>query len=132
MRPSQFLGAVLLFACFSPSALAQGEITIPGEYSKHIQSRGAIEPLEKDIFGEQVSLYTGAVEFVQTDVELPGNNALRVMVGRRFTPLQSLRVFSGIPTSVGLFADWDLEVPRLHGVVSSYGWIVPEYQGQRC
>ena len=36
-----------------------------------------------DLFGDKVNLYTGRLEFVQTDVTLPGNSSLPVSVGRR-------------------------------------------------
>jgi len=64
--------------------------------------------------GDKVNLYTGGLEFSQTDVSLPGNNSLAVSVGRRYT--------MGVQTSAygeGLFADWDLEIPHLHGIFSA-------------
>ena len=123
-------GAVLFVCLFSTTAWAVDDITVPAEYSKTIQSKGAIEPLAKDIFGEQVGLYSGSLEFVQTDVSLPGNNALEVMVGRRFVPNQP--TLPTVGASRGQFADWDLEIPHLEGVFAGIGWVVPTYGGQRC
>lgn len=106
----------LAVVCSSPSFAQDGEITIPGEYAKRIQGQGEIAPLEKDIFGEQMSLYTGAVEFVQNDIDIPGNNSLSVAVSRRFTVNQ---VFA---TPKGHFGDWELDIPYLYGVFGTQGW----------
>ncbi|MEN9115098.1 type IV secretion protein Rhs, partial [Xanthomonas perforans] len=52
---------------------------------------------------------------VQTDVDLKGNNALQVRIGRRFSV--------GSPTK-GHFKLWDLDIPYMHGVFSGSGWTV--------
>lgn len=79
--------------------------TIFEEYGKLIQRRGTVAAFGDDLFGERVGLYTGSLEFVQTDVSLPGNNSLPVSLGRRFVPNQGLYDLDGH------FADWDLEIP---------------------
>lgn len=87
--------------------------TIFEEYGKLIQRRGTVATFGNDLFGERVGLYTGSLEFVQTDVSLPGSNSLPVSLGRRFVPNQGLYDLDGH------FADWDLEIPHLHGVFSN-------------
>ncbi len=74
------------------------------------------------LFGDNINLYTGSMEIVQTDVDLKGNNALQVRVGRRFTV--------GSPTK-GHFKLWDLDIPYMHGVfgfpggnIAPDGWVV--------
>jgi hypothetical protein len=90
-------------------AVARGAaVQISQEYGELIKGRG-ITALKDDLFGDRVSLYTGVLEFLQTDVSLPGNNELPVMVSRYFSPRAGGRTSSH-------FGDWDLDIPRLHGV----------------
>lgn len=53
------------------------------EQGKLVRAGEAVGTLGADLFGDKVNLYTGTVEFIQTDVSLPGNSALPVSVGRR-------------------------------------------------
>ena len=85
------------------------------EQGKLIHAPRDIATLGSDLFGDKVNLYTGSLEFVQTDVSLPGNNALPVAVGRRLVVGQA-----GLNGT--LFGKWDLEIPHLHGVFASVGW----------
>jgi hypothetical protein len=59
-----------------------------------------------------VNLYTGSLEFIQTDVSLPGNSALPVSVGRRL-------IVGDFPVDKALFGRWDLEIPHLHGIFAA-------------
>lgn len=114
------LGAALAVSIGWPFAAATADVTIPDEYAKLIQDHGRIGTLDGGFFGDRVGLSTGSLEFVQTDVDLAGNDALAVRVGRRFRP-------GGFPAR-GHFADWDLDIPHLHGVFgddpSQGGWTV--------
>ncbi|MBL8305277.1 MAG: hypothetical protein JNM33_01175, partial [Rubrivivax sp.] len=98
----------------------------PGERTETFYSEGGklmradenVAALGNDLMGDRVNLYNGTLEFVHTDANLPGNSALPVAAGRRLVTGQPQRV-------AGHFGDWDLEVPRLHGVFSqSKGWSV--------
>jgi RHS repeat-associated protein len=97
------------------------------EQGQLIRAPRAIAALGGNIFGDKVNLYTGALEFVQTDVSLPGNNALPVSVGRRL-----------ITGNYGLstpkqFGSWDLEIPHLHGTFAdAKGWVTSANSNQRC
>ena len=72
-------------------------------------------------------MYSGALEFVQTDVSLPGNNKLPVAVGRR------LVTGTYGPSVPKQFGTWDLEIPHVHGVFSaSKGWVDISSTNQRC
>jgi hypothetical protein len=124
------LGAVLTVSIGWPLA-ATADVSIPDEYAKTIQQHSRIGTLDGGFFGDHVSLSTGDLEIVQTDVDLPGNNALPVRVGRRFRP--------GNYPADGNFADWDLDIPHLHGVFADVpfqgGWsVAPDDQlsDQRC
>ncbi len=111
--------ALALGGLIAPAVHAQSSVTIFDEYSKLIQSREVVGALGNDLFGEQVSMYSGSLEFQQTDISLPGNNALPMAVGRQFSPNQDM--YPG-----GHFGDWQLEVPRMQAVFDSQrAWTVP-------
>lgn len=78
------------------------------EYAKRITATQNVSPLGDDVFGDNISLFTGAVSFSATDVSVPGNSALQVALTRMF---DTQDVASG-----DLLADWDLDIPRLEGV----------------
>ncbi|HEX5122959.1 MAG TPA: RHS repeat-associated core domain-containing protein, partial [Rhodanobacteraceae bacterium] len=107
------------FAWFAPWAAAQ---TLPQEYATLIRSDQGAGPLDANLLGDRIDYYTGHVEFVATDVSLPGNNALPVAIGRRY-------VVETNPAGVVPerdFGDWDIEVPHIEGIVAaSVGWTVP-------
>lgn len=107
------LGLLVMQVPFCAGAQSADSVTIFEEYGKLIQRQGAVAALGGELFGDRVSLYTGSLEFVQTDVNLSGNNGLPVSVGRRFLPNQAMANLDGN------FADWDLEIPHLHGVFSN-------------
>jgi hypothetical protein len=113
------LGAVIpiLAACIAQESRADS--TLYSEKGKLIRASEAVTTLGADLMGDQVNLYHGAPEFLQTDVSLPGNNALRVTVARRFTVNQE-----GFSDSQ--FVDWELELPHIKGVfAASDGFIGP-------
>ena len=120
------MGILVRLACglalgglIAPTVCAQSSVTIFEEYRKLIQSREVVGALGNDLFGEQVSMYSGSLEFQQTDISLPGNNALKMAVGRQFAPNQDM--YPG-----GHFGDWQLEVPRMQAVFDSQrAWTVP-------
>jgi YD repeat-containing protein len=116
----------------SPAAITAGDMvqTSYSENGKLMRADENLATLGNDLFGEQVNLYDGATQFVQTDVALPGNSALPVSVGRRLTTGNSHLV-------TGLFGDWDLEIPHLQGVfANTTGWKVgdglPSATTARC
>jgi RHS repeat-associated protein len=76
-----------------------------------IRSGEVIQPLGPNLMGDTLNEFSGGLAFSHSDVELPGNNALRVAVGRQLaTGTRQAALGSG------LFGDWDLEIPRLHTV----------------
>jgi RHS repeat-associated protein len=95
----------------------QGQIT---RGSQNITTLGA------DLMGDKVNLYNGALEFNQTDVSLPGNNALPVAVARRHVAGRDRMI-------QGEFGDWDLDVPQMHGVfAAATGWVGSTGTTARC
>ncbi|MGE5183006.1 MAG: RHS repeat domain-containing protein, partial [Acidobacteriota bacterium] len=74
------------------------------------------------MLGDRIDYDSGHVEFVATDVSLPGNSALPVAVGRRYAV--GTNPAGVVPERA--FGDWDIEVPHIEGIVAtSVGWIVP-------
>ena len=111
--------------------------TIYSEQGKLIRASEAITALGPDLFGDQVNLYTGSLEFMQTDVSLPGNNALPVRVGRRFIPHRGGLIGVLTAPQLGMFEDWDLDIPHIHGIfhspnTTSSGWKSPINDDQLC
>ena len=78
-----------------------------------------------DILGHKVNLYTGALEFEHTDIELPGNSTLRVAFSRKHV--------GGLLRPNGLLGNWSIEVPRVGGNFSnSRGWVTQSGTTARC
>lgn len=101
-------------------------VTSYSEQNKLIRAPNAVIRLGDDLFGDKVNLYTGTLEFSQTDVSLPGNSTIPVSVGRRLVAGQEAKTGT-------LFGGWDLEIPHLHGIFSSAkGWTNPHGTGARC
>ena len=102
------------------SVRAQSVIIPYQEYDKKIQAAQRVGPLEDGLFGDSLSTYSGATEFMQVDIDIPGNNALPVRLTRRLNVTTR-----GAGETIGGFADWELDVPYVHAVVdSAYGWTV--------
>lgn len=82
------------------------------------------------IFSAISLIYTGTIEFLQTDVSLKGNNALPVSVGRR------LVVGRQNTSEYRHFKNWELDIPRISGTFSTDGWQVIDGAGgtsvRRC
>jgi hypothetical protein len=119
-----FAARLMLAAAWCGGALAQST-TVYIEQGQLVRANKTIQALGNDLMGDKVGLYTGSLEFVQTDVSIPGNDALPVAVSRRYEA--GFRRALGVE---GLFVDWELEIPHLHGTYaggSSYykGWVVP-------
>jgi YD repeat-containing protein len=125
--------AAILFALGSP-APAQTDPTVFAEQVKLVRAAESLPAQGPTLFGDQVNLYTGALQFAQTDISIPGNSGLPVEVRRTFVTGQA-----GLLTAY--FGDWDLDLPALRGTfaVGTYngGWVVdtspthPDYW-KRC
>ena len=123
------LALCLATAC-STAALAQ-TVTQYQENGKLIRGGEAPTAMGPELFGEQLSLYTGGVEFVQTDLSLPGNSALPVSFGRR------MKVGQSRGPGWSLLQDWEPDVPHIRGLFpTNAGWRVQggteAERGRRC
>lgn len=119
-RPSICCVALVFLACESNAQMTADEL------SQAIKSPNAVAKIGVDLFGDQINLYNGSLQFNQLDVSLRGNSALPVSVGRRFV--------TGIySVSRRPFGEWELDIPHLHGVFSSqYGWTDQNQTNARC
>ena len=120
--PSVTLALLSVFATGPVCA----QVTIPEEYDKLINRR-EVSAFGNEGFGDQIDLAGGSLQIVQTDIDLPGNNALPVRVSRRF---QAADTYGG-----GHFRYWSLDIPNVHGTFPHVGWVVDGPSGatsQRC
>jgi hypothetical protein len=125
LRSSSFGTFVFGIFLIANTVSAQTTTVIDEQY-KQIKAPGAIAKLGTDLFGDRVNLYNGSLEFTQTDVSIPGNNALPVEIGRRF--VTGSRNLGG-----RAFGRWDIEIPHLHGLFSqSDGWKAGDGSVARC
>lgn len=115
---------------------SSGAQSVYTESGKLIRANESLVALGNDMFGDRVSLYQGSLEFQQTDISLPGNSALPVSVGRRHAASGFFNGSNIDELTYGHFGDWDLDIPRVHGVFSySAGWKVNQAGSaafQRC
>lgn len=118
----------LMLATLTNAAFAQ--VNAEDEYVKKIDAAKTIGPLDAQSLGENVDLYSGAVEFEAVDVSLPGNNGIAVEV-RRTLSIQEPGLFKG---ALGGFGDWSLNVPYIDGIFSAaQGWRIISASGNdRC
>jgi RHS repeat-associated protein len=71
-----------------------------------------------EMLGHRVNLYTGALQFVHTDVDLPGNSKLNVAFTR---------------SNKGTGAGWRVDSPRMAGnFASTTGWVNLNGTTNRC
>ena len=125
MKPIVWM-AGFLFVFFSTVAAAQ-EVSRPWEeYDKLIKTHEVVGTLGPTLFGDQVSLYNGALSFSVTDISLPGNSKLPVALTRTFTVSNRKGYINDAP-----MADWDLDLPSLSGVFAS-SWESSLPNGIRC
>jgi hypothetical protein len=119
--------ALITYCCVALNAGAVDTKYPQDEYAKHITSAQTVGVLGDGLFGDQVNLFTGTTEFRVSDVEVPGQGPA-VAIGRRFEVKDR-----GLVPMAGAFADWDLDIPHLHGVFAStsstdINWLVSTSQ----
>jgi len=104
-------------------AIAYGEGVLGPQ--KHETGLTSLGP---DLFGEEVNTNTGGISFSQTDLSLPGNNALPVNVTRRL--IVDGNKSPSFSTDVNLwrgysFGEWELDLPYMTGIYTELnGWDV--------
>lgn len=95
-------------------ASSQGP-TVSEDYAAALRARSDVGPLSvDDMFGDRIGLFTGSVEFLQTDVFIPGNGP-EVAIRRRIN--SGTQAIEGL----GMFGAWDMAIPSVHGLFSTQG-----------
>ena len=89
------------------------------KYGDRIKASQAVSPLGNEAFGDRVSLSNGALSFEATDVAIPGNNALAVAIERQYSVFDR----RWRDTSLGMMADWDLNLPNMSAVFGT-DWVM--------
>jgi len=108
------------------NARSAGEVNYSYLQGQMPMSPDSIGTLGPDLFGDKVNFFNGSLSFEQSDLSLPGNNALPVAVGRSYEPGRD-----GVVT--GQFGDWDIDVPRISGTFSNLrGWVNQLGSPARC
>ncbi|MFZ5639022.1 MAG: RHS repeat domain-containing protein [Pseudomonadota bacterium] len=103
-----------------PIQLMAQAVSLPSEYGEKIKAATSVSALDSGAFGESVNDATGNTVFSVVDIDLPGNNALPVRLGRRL-PIEPRY----IQEELGGLGNWDIDVPYIETTVSSlYGWSV--------
>lgn len=103
-------------AAWSQSAPVSPE----SEYQKRIKVSEDIQPLGENPFGEQISLYNGALSFEQTDVSAAGIGPLLQLTREFHLPdVSPVTVYHTFLNNA--FVDWSLEVPRLETMSAANG-----------
>jgi hypothetical protein len=113
-------------------AISYGEQVIGPQ--KHAIDVRALGP---DLFGEEISSFTGGASFTQTDLSLPGNSSLPVAVTRRLVVDGNKSPSTNADVNLWrgyAFGEWDLDLPYLTGTYSQIeGWVVNTANPQaRC
>ena len=108
------LATTLVVALWAaPSGRADTLVNPSTEYLNRIKVSESVQPMGDSPFGENISLYSGALSFRQTDISFPG-------IGPTISLTRSYEA-SGSPITYANdlpMADWDLSIPRISTIVA--------------
>lgn len=111
---NRFMRACALSMLAAVTSPGWTQVQLPDEYGRHIRQSSELAAGE-GMFGDRIDLNSGGLEIIQTDVDLPGNGAPVVRVGRRYRPSDIY--------GAGHFSHWDMDLPHAHGTFSkAAGW----------
>ena len=111
-------------AQFEPGIGVSNEPNIPNvELEKRQGAEHRLEAFGTDLLGDGIDPHTGSISFTTTDVSIPGNFSLPVMIER--TRSQGLHYNR---TASVEFGDWQLNVPRIHVLTRNTN----NWTGNRC
>lgn len=107
--------------CLMLPCLADAQsVKLDHEYAKKISAAREISVDAEHAWGNSTVLSTGNTEFVSTDIDIPGNNALPVRFTRRL-PIAA-RYANEQLSGLG---NWDIDVPYVEATVPrAYDWAV--------
>ena len=115
------------WAAISTAAAQQGKAPWE-EFENRLKDSQSVSALGPDLFGDNVGLSDGGLSFAATDVDLAGNDKLRVALSRKYVVSNRWDYISDSP-----LADWELDVPRISGIFAP-NWTVsnPTPSVARC
>ena len=118
-KPAAWLISARAFACAALAMLtcvAHAQSVVPeDEYKKLTRVSEDIQPLGEHPFGEDISIYDGALSFVQTDISLRGTGPVLELV-RQF---KAEGIGERTDRSNFAFADWDILLPHMETLTPS-------------
>src|SRR3546814_396798 len=102
------------------------------EFDKRLKASQAVGALNDELFGDSVNLPEGSLSFSATDVDLPGNDGLRVAFSRAYSVHNRWKY----PSPDFALGDWDLDVPNISGIFAP-NWtigtpLINSADGHRC
>ena len=107
-----FAGSLLVTTLLVANARADTRVNPSTEYLQRIKVGETVQPLGETPFGENVSMYTGAVGFRQNDISFPGIGPT-ITLTRSYEANGSPMIYTGdLP-----MADWDLSIPRITTII---------------
>jgi len=130
---SQFLSAIrqtVVLVALASSVLCAAQAQTAKEpweeLDKRVNASENIAPAGNDLLGDKIGLEYGDLSFSNTDVSLPGNNALPVAITRTLS-VGNRRGYH----NDSMAADWEIDLPSISGV---YGpnWIARLGSTNRC
>ncbi|WP_083491953.1 hypothetical protein [Stenotrophomonas chelatiphaga] len=123
VRVSQWAGIAFVWAGMTVAASAQ-PMQPYQEYDKRLRSAEQVGALTSDLFGDAVNVYDQSTTFNQTDIDLPGTNALPVRLSRSLI-IRPIPAVGIAPKTYAGAADWNIDVPYISGVFdSAFRWNV--------
>lgn len=114
-------------------AAAQQPMQPYQEYDKRLRTSEQVGSLSSELFGDAVNVFDQTAVFTQTDIDLPGNNALPVRLSRSLN-IRPIPAVGIAPKNYAGAADWNIEVPYISGVFdSAFRWnVTATGQTPRC
>ena len=77
---------VILSLGLALEASAGNQLSVADDYPARLRASSTVQSLSaEDAFGDKLGLYTGSLEFLQTDLVLPGGPGLDIDVSRKLT-----------------------------------------------
>lgn len=126
----------LLYGVTVAALPAHADRSVPEDFATQMPGSDHTASLGPDVFGDSTDLYSGATRFVVTDVSLPGNSDLPVVLQRSLEASDSGLGIDYSPYGMpDTFMTWTrYEVPHINGVYPD-GWVASvgyDASNQRC
>lgn len=97
---------IAMFVCLASIGAARADVSYEQEYLKRLKQYQTVQPLDPSPFGENISLYTGELGLLQTDITLEGTGPTIVLARERRMQVPEA---PGKPT----LGTWALSIPRI-------------------